>query len=336
MTGPLVLRAGRVGAGWTVAAADGTGPTVPPAVHAALTGTDLGEAWIVPGLVDAHRHLPHSHTPTSGSAIARARDELVRALGEKGVLGVTDMGAADVTPWPDRPPGVRSAICGLEGPSRWPRPSFAMLADTPAAAEGAVATLAEAGATHTKIFATASGRLPRQDAISATISPAAFRAAMRRADELRLATAVHCHGGPTLGMALDAGVASLEHGLYFSKADLRLVAAAGARLVMTPLVYIRRRGETMRVRMRELFEDAREAGVPVLLGTDSDSWLIADEVVAMVDLGLDPGAVLACVTPPNEPSVLGTHGALVLDADPRADPTTLLRPVAVIPRGSRS
>ena len=335
-THPRVHLASRTASGWSV---ENIALRDVPDLSNALEGTGArpGDArWVVPALSDAHRHLPHPYDRLPAKGVPDARAVELARLASAGVLSVTDMGVADIAPWPSRPSGVRTAICGIEGPSPWPRPAFGVVVNDRHAGEALVDRLVAAGADHIKIFATASGRLPKADALQGTIDLDALSAIQGRATSHGLPTAIHCHGGPMLAASLAGGASSIEHGLYLTKDDLRRMAGSGCRLVLTPLVYIRRQGEPMAIRTLELLDDAATIGVDVRIGTDGSEWTVADEVVAMVNAGADPGLLLAAVMPDSGARTashdLVINGALVLDSDPRSDPRTLTRPMAVVER----
>jgi imidazolonepropionase-like amidohydrolase len=307
-----------------------------PALVEVLGPPSPGEVrWVLPGLLDAHRHLPHAHSSLTEAEIPELRRlEIERCLAS-GVTAVDDPGVYPRIEWTDKPPGIRTALCGLEGPSDWPRPRFATIVDTARAAARAVGELVDAGADFIKVFATASGRLPEPQAITATIDETVLETILGTARSFGVPVAVHCHGGPIVAACIRGGAASFEHGLYLSRMQIGEIASSGARLVMTPLVYLRR-GEHVRRGLRRLADEALELGVELRLGTDSDGWSVVDEILALIDLGVPPDAAIAAATPGDsltwEVSDVRATGAVVLAENPLRNPSVLSEPIAVLPR----
>jgi imidazolonepropionase-like amidohydrolase len=311
-------------------------PRLDPALVDVLGPPSHGDVrWILPGLLDAHRHLPHAHSALSEADIPELRRLEIKRCLATGVTAVDDPGVHPRIEWPDKPPGIRTALCGLEGPSNWPRPRFATIVDTPRNAARAVAQLVDAGADFIKVFATASGRLPEPQAITATIDERVLETLLRTARSFGVPVAVHCHGGPIVAACIRGGAASIEHGLYLSRMQIGELARSGARLVMTPLVYLRR-GEQIRGGLRRVAEEALELGVELRLGTDSDGWSVVDEILALIDLGVPPDAAIATAMPTDSPTWgaadVRATGAVVVAENPLRNPSVLSEPLAVLPR----
>lgn len=172
----------------------------------------------------------------------------------------------------------------------------------------------------------------------------------------------HCHGRPGIAAALDAGVASIEHGTYLDEELCDRMADSGT--VLVPTRYIVHQllvaGEEQGVpatQMRKLervgeahaaaMTMARERGVTIALGTDifqsGDDLPVAwgqngRELRLMVDLGLSPLAAIEAATAngprtlgpqaPRSGQLLAGHDAdvITVDADPVADIDVLADP----------
>jgi len=172
----------------------------------------------------------------------------------------------------------------------------------------------------------------------------------------------HCFGTDVLDGLLAAGIDCLEHGTGLREHHLEQMAAAGVALVPTVLQTDKfpefaaagrdkfpRYAATMddlHARRRATLLAAHEAGVALYVGSDGGGTgrhgHLSEEILALVDLGLPAADVVAAASWQGRdwlgfPAALG-EGApadfVVLDADPRADPSTLARPACVVLRGA--
>ncbi len=155
--------------------------------------------------------------------------------------------------------------------------------------------------------------------------------------------------------AVEAGVDSLEHGMWLDPDLLPTVAAKGIALTPTLTAFtdhldlVRSRPESPRrtwyldgtAAHPGLIAAAAEAGVTLLAGTDSHPHgRVAHEIQALAAAGVPADRALAAGSWAAR-RYLGLPGlvpeapadAVVYDADPRTDLTELDRPRAVIGRG---
>ncbi len=146
-----------------------------------------------------------------------------------------------------------------------------------------------------------------------------------RADRVVMA---HCHGKPGIKAALDAGVATIEHGTYLDEETAAQMREQGAILVPTRFIvarllagglesglpeYAYRKLVAIGDRHMEAISLAHEAGVKIALGTDiatsgRDSavpWgANGEEVVYLQQAGLSPLEIIETATA-NGPETLG-------------------------------
>jgi imidazolonepropionase-like amidohydrolase len=104
-----------------------------------------------------------------------------------------------------------------------------------------------------------------------------------------LPVAAHAHGPEIVRRCVDAGVRTIEHGVWLDVETLRLLAATGTYLVPNlhlphwnlshaeewemDETYVRNTEETIRVRT-EMFRHAVAEGVPIIYGTDAiTDWI---------------------------------------------------------------
>lgn len=308
--------------------------------YSALTGTELtlaaaevsctgdwipgGPVWILPGFMDAHRHFPHGPTKQPTQSLRRQRYDSVSTARSEGVSRVVDMGVGLLEPWFDRPTWVRTALRGIDGRSGNPNP-FAATATSPAECGELVAETAEAGADFVKIFATGTGKYSREVACEQHLSEKMIAAAAEAARAYGLGITAHCQGGPAVGACIDAGVASLEHGIYLTQADVQKCAASGTSLTLTPGVYVARHGDFMRERLRELIRDVLDVGLQFAVGTDTGSQSFVDQLLLLLALGMPTPVAVGTGVDSDAPTC---H--LLFEHDPMVNPNQLLSPVAVV------
>ncbi len=172
----------------------------------------------------------------------------------------------------------------------------------------------------------------------------------------------HCFAESSLAPLVAAGIDCIEHATGLTEQTIPVLAAAGVAIVPT-LVNIATfpgiadaadaKFPTYAGHMRDLHARryatvaaAYDAGIAVYAGTDAGGslahGLIGREVLELVAAGLPVAAALdaACWS---ARTWLGRPGLeegapadlLVLDGDPRVDPSTLLSPRHVVLRGQR-
>lgn len=309
-----------------------------------------GTGFVLPGLVDAHSH-PGAPEPGKPLDEAVLRADLM-AHRDAGVTAVRVLGAPDRLPgWAGEDPSLPLVISagpwlstpGLFFPGWGREVAEAELPD--AAAEEAAA-----GDGWVKLrgdWIVDEGTVAEPRLLPADV----LAAAVRRAHEAGGRVAIHAMHEVTCRRAVEAGVDSLEHGLWLDHDLLPRMAAQGTALVPT---YTPWAGQMEEIRSlqppaREWFLDgyarlgpltvaAHAAGVAVLAGTDfRPHGTIAAEVRHLAAGGLPPETALgaACWTAREFLGLPGfDEGApadfVVYDRDPVADLHVLDRPAHVV------
>lgn len=278
-------------------------------VPADATRIDLGDRWLLPGLIDMHVHLTNDPT-LSGYKKLNYTNSFWTVIGvanakktlEAGFTTVRNVGSADYADV-----GLKQAIEGgyIEGPRIVPAtyalgvtgghcdatqfpPSITVaspqIANSPAEFRALVRMVHKYGAEVIKVCMTG-GVLSKGDSVGAQqLSYDEIKAVVDEAHMLGLKVAVHAHGTAGINDALRAGVDTIEHASLANAESFKLAKASGAWFDMDIYDddYILAEGAKNGVfpeslakerligrEQRETFRAAHAAGVKMLFGTDA-------------------------------------------------------------------
>ena len=336
---------------------------------------DLGSAFVLPGLIDAHTHL--SVVPGRGDQLGQLRqeagrqalrvpDNLRRDL-DAGTTTLRIMGEED---WLDV--YTREAIEAgqLEGPNL-------VIATRPIAASNGHGRMKSSldgvdeiragarerlfdGADFLKLFATggvASGTGLQDSAYSLD----EMQAAVEEAERVGTYVAAHAHGGPGLMTCVQAGVRTIEHAAVASDEEVEAMLNAGCWLVGTFSILFHPEGieqgdggnplileslKQARERVTERMEQILASGLRLALGTDSMHGEMAYEVQTAIRFGVSPKDALLAATARGAEALriesrTGTlepgkdADLIALDGNPLEDPGALERVVFVMKGGTQ-
>lgn len=258
------------------------------------------DSWALPGLSDAHAHLSGEQISDLGDvegAMKRARDALsagVTLLLDKGWRDETTIEAVDRLAATDRP-DVEAAGAIISVPGGY-FPGFGQQIE-PSEIHRVVQEQAGRGLGWVKLV----GDWPRRGVgPTANFDADQLRKAVLAAEAVGARVAIHTMAPEVPGVAVRAGVHSIEHGLFLDKDDVALLGARSGMWVPTVL----RVEETIRdlgsassggrllteglANISRLLPHAIEAGVNVLAGSDlvGAPAEVADEAIRLAQLGL--------------------------------------------------
>ena len=299
---------------------------------------DLGDVTLLPGLMDMHTHLSMDIGPNwisravteapadwSLRGARNARKTLlagfttVRDVGSQDFVDVALMKAVDrgfivgprIVP-SGNALGVTGGHCDITGFA----PGIRELGPKEGVADGvdevvkAVRYQIKHGARVIKTCATA-GVLSFEKTVGAQeYSQHELRAMVEEAARHGLKVAAHAHGAEGITAAVEAGVASIEHGSTLTKESIRLMKKRGTYLV--PTVYLMRaidmdslpphiRGKAEHVLpiAQDSIRRAISAGVKIAFGTDAGVYPHGDnarEFAVLVELGMTPLQTIRAAT----------------------------------------
>lgn len=360
----------------------------PAAAAPDSTGAEVTQAAVVmPGMWDCHGHFTGSRSfdlargpqePAATRAARSARD-LANALAA-GITSVREVGGLGAYLAPVVADGL------LDGPAIYPAGAILSttgghgdlhcyplswvedfgrhdgslrLADGAAECMRAVREQLRKGAKVIKVCASGGVLSEVDDPVHQQFTVAELRAIVEVAGLADRVVAAHCHGKPGIMAALEAGVATIEHGTYLDEEACSAMIEASAILVPTRTIiedmlanlaavppYAAAKLTALAARHAEMVTMAIERGVTVAMGTDigltgldlPNSWgTNGAELVHLTALGMTPLQAIAAATA-TAPRTLGPQAPrsgqlrpgydadfLTLDADPLSDITVLAK-----------
>jgi len=293
---------------------------------------DVPDAYVCPGLVDAHVHLmldgrpdPSSTTDESDFALAYRAAANCRDALSAGVTTVRDLGAprslaldAGRLIAEGVMAGPQVLACGENvvmtgGHGNW----FGRESDGVAEVKKAVREQLARGADVVKCMATG-GVLTEGAVIGAPeLDPEELDALVATARAKRTPTAAHAHGAEGMKNAIRAGITSIEHGTFMDREAADLMAERGTYWVPTASAlrgivdnsesdkgipdWAVEKAEEAAAAFADAFSHAVAAEVPIAMGTDAGTPFnfhgeIPRELEFMVEYGLSPADALDAAT----------------------------------------
>ncbi len=287
---------------------------------------DLGELTLLPGLIDAHSHLSLDVLAGNEAEQVRAPEtELSLRAARHAALdlesGVTTMRVLS------EPRFIDVAYRKFFNQGELPAPFVQIATSAIAASNGHGVTSVradgsdevrkttrvnlKAGADWIKLYVTGGVATPGTDPRTSFYTREEIRAAVEEADRAGRPVAAHAYGGQGVDDAIDAGVRSIEHGLYLTADQFEAMAGKGIFLGATLGVFLREPGPAEDPRwppeVREKFLEARRAalesltharraGVRVVFGTDAAHGRLAEEALHASRAGMSAREILRALT----------------------------------------
>jgi imidazolonepropionase-like amidohydrolase len=285
---------------------------------------DLGDATLLPGLIDAHVHLvwnaskePHVLVEQESRHLTVLRCAVNCTLHLRaGVTTVRDAGSTDaiavgvaravelgLLPGP-RIVAAGRAVCMTGGHSS----VLGREADGPDAVRHAVRSEMKGGAHFIKLMASGGIYGHAEEVGSPQFTVEEMGAGVEEAHKSGRKTSAHAYSPRAITNALDAGIDSVEHASFLDSETAARMRQKGTYIVPTLSTfqamhdrgpelgtpdYILRKTTDVMLASRAAFKLALETGVPIAAGTDGGApghphGSLAEELRLMVELGATP------------------------------------------------
>ncbi len=284
------------------------GAEVGPAVGALRI--DLGDATLLPGLIDAHVHITNAFgdapdrdadTGIAGASTAEALltsgFTTVRSLGSRNFQDVAlrDAIEAGIVPGPRLLVSAQGMTDGLVAAAEGDRVADGEPPGTEQEIRAFVRGRVEGGVDWLKIFASRSSR----EGGTPTYSLEQLEWAIDEADRAGIPTSAHAHAAEAARRAIEAGARTIEHGALLDDAVLDLMVERGT--YYAPNLYLseyylehgdrfgyteEQLGWTARLLppRTEVFARAVEKGVSIVFSTDANSgWVWSGDTAIEFD-----------------------------------------------------
>ena len=297
------------------------------------TVIDVGGLTLLPGLFNCHTHLCLSGAADPARVLAQESYPLTviqatlraRQTVEAGVTTIRDLGGREYADIAVRDavraglvPGPRIVAAGrgvcMTGGHGWQM--LARQADGADEVRKAVREQLRAGADVIKLLATGGVMTPGVDPSAPQLTVDELRAGIEEAHKARRKAAAHAQAEDGIAFCLEAGIDTIEHGIFLTEALAARMAAQGTALVPTLVAphaiveggtaagipaFAVTKSASVRDRHLESFRLALRAGVTIAAGTDAGTPLnahgtIVPELMLMAGAGMAPLDVIRAAT----------------------------------------
>lgn len=303
---------------------------------------DLSDKFVLPGLMDMHVHLQGELGPNNDRDSLKMSDQLMQMRSiyyamntlKAGFTTVRDVGSSSqemyamrdaiMNGWIDGPRIVAAGGVGITGghadisgvsPELMELYTSPNICDGPYDCRRAARNAIKYGADLIKITSTGGVMTDRATGTGQQMESDELREVVLAAARMGRKVASHAHHEDGIVAALEAGVASIEHGSYTGPRAIKLFRETGAYLVPTLLAgktvanlaveadfmseAIKEKAIRVGNDMAGSFERAHKAGVNIAYGTDSGISRHGDnaqEALLMVEAGMSEMDVIISAT----------------------------------------
>lgn len=303
---------------------------------------DLKNRFVLPGLMDMHVHLQKQLGPNNDSDDLKMSNQLMQMRSlyfamitlKAGFTTVRDVGSSSQEMyamrdainegWIDGPRIIAAGGVGITGghadisgvsPDLMDLYTSPNVCDGPYDCRRATRNVVKYGADLVKITSTGGVMTDRNTGTGQQMEADELKEVVLAAARMGRKVASHAHHEDGIVAALEAGVASIEHGSYTGPRAIRLFHETGAYLVPTLLAgktvmrlaaetdfmsdAIKEKAMLVGGDVMEHFEKAHKAGVNIAYGTDAGvapHGTNAEEAVLMVGAGMDEMDVIVTAT----------------------------------------
>ncbi len=307
-----------------------------------VTVIDLSDHFVLPGLMDMHVHLQFELGPKNDRDSLKMSDQLMQMRSihfamntlRAGFTTVRDVGSSSQEMyamrdaiekgWIDGPRIIAAGGVGITGghadisgvnPDLMEMFTSPNVCDGPYDCRRAARNVIKYGADWIKITSTGGVMTDRATGTGQQMEMDELKEIVLAAARMGRKVASHAHGEEGIIAALEAGVASIEHGSYTGPRAIKLFKETGAYLVPTLLAgktvatlaveadfmsdAVKAKAIRVGNDMAGSFEKAHKAGVNIAYGTDSGisrHGTNAEEAVLMVENGMSESDVLVAAT----------------------------------------
>lgn len=311
---------------------------------------DWSEYVVTPGFIDAHEHL----TIDMGDEEAQSKESLpfqtikairnAKTILSAGITTLRDVGAKDFIDIELRDAIERGDILGPRllvsgqfitstGGHAW---YFTDEVDGPTAVRKMVRKQVKNQVDLIKIMVSGGVGTPNSIPTVSGFSRDEIFAAVEEAHAHGKKISGHIHGGPGAAWAIEAGLDTLEHGVFLTSDDLALMEKHGTFLICTWRImeaslesdqvpeFFKIKAHAARESYGKVLREAVERGIPIAIGGDTWHGDVAGELKALVAAGMTNHAALRAATQ-NGAEALGiSEEAGTLEAGKYADLVALL------------
>jgi len=311
-------------------------------IEGEATVIDLSGQFVLPGLMDMHVHLQGEMGPHRDRDALRMSDQLMQMRSiyyamntlKAGFTTVRDVGSSPQemyalrdainNGWVDGPRIIAAGGVGITGghadvsgvsPDLMDIYTSPNVCDGPYDCRRAARNVIKYGADLVKITSTGGVMTDRKTGTGQQMEMDELREIVLAAARMGRKVASHAHEEDGIVAALEAGVASIEHGTYTGPRAIKLFRETGAYLVPTLLAgktvataaveadymsdAVKEKAIRVGADMAGNFEKAHKAGVNVAYGTDSGispHGTNAEEAVLMVEADMSEMDVIVTAT----------------------------------------